>query len=255
MSYRILDRAGWLYTSFTVFSLFATLGYISFLINKCKSYDYCPTIHDYSARYTNYTITNSTISYTFMALRDSRPFQEYVCDSEQITDMSRVNRYIMKYLTTQTYTIYVQDTDICTMKKPFSVVTGLYVGIGVIIFLSFCCMGCCAIFIKEDYKHRHEANNIQPIVTQYFTFNIVPVNPITVTVHAPFSVPLTDSTPTLVEPSKKADGLNTTCNICMDAQIGTVFSGCGHTICNGCATKLVECPMCRKVSPKIHLYT
>ncbi|CAO1379271.1 unnamed protein product [Diamesa hyperborea] len=39
--------------------------------------------------------------------------------------------------------------------------------------------------------------------------------------------------------------LDLTCNICMDNEIDTLFSPCGHICCNICAIKCERCPLCR----------
>jgi hypothetical protein len=218
--------------------MFGGVGYLSFMINRCNEFNYCETVHDYSARYLNYTLANTTngltIRYTFMALRDSRPFQEYTCDQEQITDMSRINRYIMKYIATERYTIYVKTNDICTMKKPFSTVYLLGVGIGVILLIMCCCVICCTMFMDEDIKQYKFQVQYPP------SPNDPPVIPI----------PL-EQIHTLPTPPP----VNTVCHICMDKQIGMIFIGCGHALCAECAMKLTVCPMCRQQSPKIPLYT
>lgn len=225
-------RVGWICTSGMILGLFGLIGYLSFLINRCNDYGYCESVHEYSARYTNYTITNSTsgpiIQYTFMALRDSRPFQEYICDQERITDMSRINRYIMKYIATETYTIYVKPGDVCTMKKPISTVYLLGSGIGTIILVLICCAVCCTMCLGEDKQHTYNMNIAHNPPVAYLAPVVVTVAP----------------TPPLPN-----------CHICMDRQIGIVFAGCGHTICTQCATKLTICPMCRQQSAKIPLRT
>lgn len=228
-------RIGWITTSSLIITMFGLIGYLSFLINRCNDYGYCESIHEYSARYANYTLTNSTtgstIQYVFMALRDSRPFQEYVCDQEQITDMSRINRYIMKYIATETYTIYVKSNDDCTMQKRIPITNLLGFGIATILLVLICCATCCMMCLGADKRNSYLQREIA--------------------YPAPVVVPVAPVPQQVVVVSRN----ELSCHICMDRRIEIVFVGCGHTLCAECAMKLTICPMCRKPSNKIPLYT
>ena len=47
------------------------------------------------------------------------------------------------------------------------------------------------------------------------------------------------------------------CVVCLDAPRSAVFVDCGHlVVCNACAEKVRECPLCRKPKTKVlRVYT
>lgn len=46
-----------------------------------------------------------------------------------------------------------------------------------------------------------------------------------------------------------------TCQVCADSELNTALVPCGHLLCDDCAKRLEECPMCRtQVSARQRVY-
>mmetsp|Transcript_37609 Transcript_37609/g.52231 ORF Transcript_37609/g.52231 Transcript_37609/m.52231 type:complete len:149 (-) Transcript_37609:144-590(-) len=60
----------------------------------------------------------------------------------------------------------------------------------------------------------------------------------------------------LVEPTPGTSAEERVCAVCWMEPISAVFKGCGHLCCCvNCAKKLRQCPICRKPSEAIRVYT
>lgn len=58
----------------------------------------------------------------------------------------------------------------------------------------------------------------------------------------------------LLEPTLQSNE-SVSCSICMDANVNTVFTECGHAVCcETCITRLIDCPICRRRSKWTKLY-